>query len=56
MKSKFKIGDKVKDTDGDIGIITDIYERDNAPNQILVKYSMLPDYMAHEFELERVDG
>ena len=38
MENKFKIGDKVKDSDGDVGIIIDIYEKENESNQIKLKY------------------
>lgn len=56
MKSNLKIGDKVKDTDGDIAIVENIWEREEAPNQIEIKYeskySMLTD-VVHECELKK---
>ena len=38
MESKFEIGDKVKDSDGDVGIITKIQEQENDSNLIEIKY------------------
>lgn len=56
MKSEFKIGDKVIDSDGEIATVLNIWERQEAPNQIEIKYeskySMLTD-VVHECELKK---
>ena len=55
MKTNFKIGQKVKDQDGDIAIITGIYERDEAPNEILIHLDKLDiDIMEYECNLEKM--
>ena len=56
MKTNFKIGQKVKDQDGDIAIITGIYERDEAPNEILIHLEELDiDIMEYECNLEKCE-
>jgi len=53
MKTNLKIGQEVKDQDGDIAIITGIYERDEAPNEILIHLEELDiDIMEYECNLE----
>lgn len=53
MKTNLKIGQKVKDQDGDIAIITGIYERNEAPNEILIHLEELDiDIMEYECNLE----
>lgn len=56
MKSNFKIGQKVKTQDGDIATIIGIYERDKAPNEILVHLEELDmDIMEYECFLEKCE-
>lgn len=58
MKSNLKIGDKVKDTDGDIAIVENIWEREEAPNQIEIRY-LSKHYIStdiwYECDLEKIN-
>ena len=55
MKTNLKIGQKVKDQDGDIATIIGIYERDKAPNEILIHLGKLDiDIMEYECNLEKM--
>ena len=56
MKTNFKIGQRVKTQDGDIAIIIGIYERDKAPNEILIHLEEIDiDIMEYECNLEKCD-
>ena len=55
MKTNLKIGQRVKTQDGDIAIITGIYERDKAPNEILIHLEKIDiDIMEYECNLEKM--
>ena len=58
MKTNLKIGDKVKDTDGDIAIVETIWEREEAPNQIEIRYlskHCIQTDIVHECNLENIN-